>query len=581
MIDALIAEGEAPRILVIDDNAAIHDDFRRALCQGAETDHLIDDEAFLFGDKPSVVNTPAFSIDFACQGQEGYELVKSARAEAKPYAMAFVDMRMPPGWDGLETIRHLWQEDDSLEVVICSAYSDYSWKDLLTKLGQTDRFLIVRKPFDTAEIGQVALALTQKWALRQKARFKLADLNELVCNRTTELQEAYTELESAMAELKRAKVAAEEANRSKSAFLANMSHELRTPMAGVLGLTELLLGTSLTVEQHDMLRTMRCAGEALLVIINDILDLSKIEAGGVHIKPEPTELERTIQRVVELLRPKAQEKGVELAMAVHSSPGVVMIDPVRLRQILMNLVGNSIKFTDQGHVVVEAKCSDAVDGGLQLLLTVTDTGVGIAPDRHAEIFQSFRQADETTERRFGGTGLGLSICSKLIAIMGGDIGVESELGKGSSFWVRLPVRPSQQAATECASTVASAVNLGIRVLLVDDNRIALSVGRRQLERLGCKVDVAANGEQAVKMFCPERFDVILMDCHMPVMDGVEATRRIREHEPESQRVPIIGLTASTLDEDHCRCIQAGMDQVEMKPTDLNRLEEALAKNLSR
>ncbi len=577
-----------PRILIIDDNPAILRDFEITLIRAPEPNHLLQHESALFG-AVEATTTPEYRLDFARQGQTGYELVRAATEAGDPYSVVFVDMRMPPGWDGLETVKRLWQVDEDLEVVICSACGEYSWKETLRKLGQTDRFLIIKKPFDTAEICQVALALTRKAELRRQAKLKLGDLNELVHERTRELERALATIKKANDALAEAKKSADQANRTKSLFLANMSHEIRTPMSGVLGLTELLLATPLNEDQHEMLTTMGRAGESLLAILNDILDVSKIEAGNMEIKRVPANVEAIVDSVVALLAFRASAKGIELSSSVALPEADLLIDPVRMRQLLLNLVGNSIKFTNDGKVEVrvETECTSSLE--LQLMVRVVDTGVGIAREHQTRIFESFTQADESTERRFGGTGLGLAICHQLVELMGGELKLESELGRGSTFWFRIPATRVEAPLSGDGSSTLEDPELGARVLLVEDNRIAQLVGRKQLLRLGCTVDLAEDGSRAVQMFQAGSYDLVLMDCHMPRMNGLGATRMIRaieaklakaadgtprSGEPTAEeagaiRVPIVGLTASTLARDHQQCLAAGMDAVAVKPANVD------------
>ena len=382
-------------------------------------------------------------------------------------------------------------------------------------------------------------------------------------------------LREARARARAGEAAAEGANAAKSAFLATMSHEIRTPLNGVLGMAQAMAADDLADVQRDRLEVIHQSGEALLAILNDILDLSKIEAGKLDLEEIEFDLGEVARGAHSAFTALANKKGLSFALDIEAARGVYRGDPTRLRQILYNLISNGLKFTETGEIRVTAGQDDG-----ELTLRVADTGVGIAPEALGRLFNAFSQADASTTRQYGGTGLGLSICRRLAELMGGTVSVESELGRGSCFTVRLPLPRvgEERAATALPAPATPPVaSLAVRVLAAEDNSVNQLVLKTLLHQIGVEPVVVGDGQAAVDAWAGGRWDVILMDVQMPVMDGPTAVRQIREREALSgrARTPILALTANAMPHQIAEYLAAGMDGHVAKPIEAARLFEAL------
>ncbi len=575
-----LQEKERHRVLVIDDEQKNLDAVQGILTNLTGTriqNEIEDDLMLLLGEEQSQNQQERlFDVDCVLQGNAGVAAVLEAEESGQPYALVMLDMRMPPGIDGLETARQIRQISPDIEVVLFSAYSDHSLSELQEVLGLN--FSFMSKPFHHEEVLQRVVEGCSKWDSSRKFRKSHRALLNLA-----------EDMEQEIVRRKEAERFLEQANKTKDNFLSSMSHELRTPLTTMIGYNEIIAEDErIDSEIRGMAGCSLQAGKTLLQLVNDILDMSKIRAGKFELSEQPFDVKATFNEVTQLMSVYGSENGVSVDFTFSKEVEPLLAkqwigDEMRLSQVLFNLLSNAVKFSKGGRTVrlnLRATQNQPMEsvGMKQFVITVEDDGIGMSEQVRSRLFTPFEQADSSTSRRFGGTGLGLYITHQLIELMGGSIRVESTEKSGSTFFVTLPLRATDLAIEKVKKVTErlEVPRLQGEILLAEDTIQLQKLTTLLVEKTGATVDIANNGEEALEMASRKPYQLILMDMQMPKMDGIEATRRLREQRVET---PIVALTANVMQKHKEMFVRAGCDGFVSKPIQRPQLYAALSEYL--
>lgn len=473
------------------------------------------------------------------------------------FALAILDVQMP-GMNGYETLEMMRQRKKTryLPVIFVSAIHQ---SDLnIIKGIETGAVDFIPKPIIPDILKGKVQVFLDLYLQREKLRYLLEEMEETNLN------------------LKIAKSNAEVASRTKSMFLANMTHEIRTPLNGVIGLSKLLQKTPLNSDQQELLDIITTSGENLLQIVNDILDFSKIESGQIQLENINFDLHHLLNNIYQLLKLKADENGINFDYHISNDiPELLTGDPLRISQIIINLANNAIKFTQHGSVDISVALIEKNGDSMRLIFRIKDSGIGISNEGKMLLFKEFSQSENSISRKYGGTGLGLAISKNLVNLMGGEIGVDSEVAKGSEFWFRIPLKEAKVTGQKPKDFIEQIPD-SLAILLAEDNLINQKVAKLTLKQFGFGCDIACNGSEAFELFKISNYDLVLMDMQMPVVDGLQATEMIRTYEKEQMKeVPayIVALTANAMSEDKQRCLASGMNNFLSKPFSENELRK--------
>ncbi|MBF0288586.1 MAG: response regulator [SAR324 cluster bacterium] len=528
---------------------------------------VVDDEPIVRDITTKWLKRTPHHIDSAIDGEDALEKWQNAIGSSHPYDLMIVDLNMPR-MDGKSLIHHVRQKDQGISLIILTGYGELSDAyDFLEKYQISD---FLNKP---VEYSRQFLFSVENALEKRRLYQQLSDY-------ANSLESAYDSLKERSAELENAVLAAQRASQAKSDFLANMSHEIRTPMNSILIMAELLEETTLNLDQQDYVGRLKNSGKSLLKLINNILDLSKIEAGMLETNIVPFNLEGLVTETVQMMAVKAREKNIKLISYIQPEvPLSVIGEPVHLQQVLINLLGNAIKFTQSGHVRLEISSTETDEKSIRKFsFVIEDTGIGISSEQQKVIFDPFTQGESLTTRKYDGSGLGLAISKKLVEAAGGELRLKSQMGEGSIFFFELPFELrnlNKPNLVDSASTAEKPIQLEtsenalpiLRILVAEDSTDNRFVIEKLLGTIPCLMEMAENGKEALEKFVSSRWDVVLMDMQMPEMNGYEATRAIRDWEEKQgvPPVPIIAVTAYALKDDQQKCFQAGCTAYLSKP----------------